>query len=166
MLPALNTFAASQSSPTLETKGACNQLLDFCASHQNVFVRFYARDMVLGIDSDAAYLVAPKARSRIVGYFQLTSGFRSPTFINDPILIECRTLRHVVASSAEAETAGLFHNCQTAIPLRYYLLQAIGHPQLATPVKTDNTSALAFVRNNITQKRSKSLDMRYYWLRE
>ena len=121
--------------------------------------------MVLGIDSDAAYLVAPKARSRIAGYFQLTSGFRSPTFINGPILIECKTFRHVVASSAEAETAGLFHNCQTAISL-CYLLQAIGHPQSATPVKTDNTTALAFVRNNITQKRSRSWDMRYYWLRE
>ena len=164
LLPALNTIAASQSSPTLATKSACHHLLDFCASHQNVFVRFFASNMVLGIDSDAAYLVAPKARSRIAGYFQLTSGFRSPKFINGPILIECKTLRHVVASSAEAETAGLFHNCQTAIPLRY-LLQAIGHPQPATPVKTDNTTALAFVRNNITQKRSKSWDMRYYWLR-
>lgn len=133
----------------------CRTLLDYCATYPNVFLRYNASDMILNIDSDAAYLVAPKARSRIAGYFQLNSNFRSPPTTNGAILLECKTLRHVVASSAEAETAGLFHNAQVAIPIRYILTE-MGHPQPATPIKTDNVTANAFVHANITQRKSKS----------
>ena len=52
-----------------------------------------------------------------------------------------------------------------AIPIRR-ILEFLGRPQPATPVKTDNTTATGFIHNNIHQKRSKSWDMRYYWLRE
>ena len=77
--------------------------------------------MLLTIDSDASYLVASKAKSRVAGYFQLNSQHRSNSHVNAAILIECKTLRHVVALSAEAERAGLFHNTQRAIPIRYLL---------------------------------------------
>ena len=73
--------------------------------------------MVLHVDSDAAYLVAPEACSRIAGFFHLNSHDRNHMIKNGALLIECKTLRHVVASSAEAETAGMFHNAQVAIPI-------------------------------------------------
>ena len=76
-----------------------------------------------------------------------------------------KTLRHVVASSAEAETAGIFLNAQTAIPM-CYALECLGHPQPATSLKTDNSTANGFIHNNINAKRSKAWDMRYHWLRE
>ena len=82
-----------------------------------------------------------------------------------PILVECKTLRHVVASSAEAEITGVFHNAQVAIPIRR-LLHSLGHPQPTTTITTDNTTVAAFANDNITQKRSKSWDIRYYWLRD
>ena len=121
--------------------------------------------MILHIDSDASYLCAPKARSRVAGYFQLNSAQRNNPFINAAILIECKTLRHVVASSAEAETAGVFHNAQRAVPIRYLLTQ-LGHPQPATPIKCDNETTRNFIHKNITQKRSKSWDMRYNYLKD
>jgi len=121
--------------------------------------------MVLNIDSDAAYLVAPGATSRVAGYFQLNSAQRSNSHVNAAILVECKTLRHVVASSAEAESAGLFHNAQRAVPIRYMQSQ-LGHPQPPTPMKTDNETTNNFIHNNVMQKRSKSWDMRYYWLRD
>ena len=123
--------------------------------------------MLLTVDTDAAYLVMPKARSRIAGYFYLgnaPSSIPHPT-LNGAILIECRTLRHVVASAAEAEVGGLFHNAQTAIPLRNMLIN-LGHAQPPTPIKTDNSTANGFVHDNINLKKSKSWDMRYYWLRD
>ena len=123
--------------------------------------------MQLVVDSDAAYLVMPKAKSRIAGYFQLNDDpnrVPHPT-INGAILVECKTLKHVVSSAAEAETAGVFYNAQKAIPIRY-ILEQLGHQQPPTPLKTDNSTALGFVRNNIHQKRSKSWDMRYHWLRD
>jgi hypothetical protein len=165
ILPALNTIAASQAKPTKKTRDLCNHLLDFVACHQQVTLRYKASDMILNIDSDAAYLVEPYARSRIAGYFQLNSPRDQHKFVNGAILIECKTLRHVVASSAEAETAGIFHNAQIATPIRRMLIQ-LGHAQPPTPLKTDNSTANSFVHDNITQKRSKSWDMRFYWLRQ
>ena len=167
MLPALNEIASSQSKPTLNTLSKCQRLMDYAATYPNVFIRYHASDMVLHVDSDAAYLVAPKARSRIAGYYYLSdhpSKTTHPT-LNGAILVECKTLRHVVSSAAEAEIAGVFHNAQTSIPIRHFL-ECLNHPQPPTPLKTDNSTANGFVHNNIHQKRSKSWDMRYYWLRD
>ena len=43
---------------------------------------------------------------------------------------------------------------------------SIGHPQPPTQITTDNSTAHHFVYDNIHQKRSKSWDMRFYWLRD
>ena len=153
--------------------------MDYVNTYPNAYIRYYASDMVLHIDSDAAYLVAPKARSRVAGYFHLSdnprnfmsetrisdiSKTRKPT-LNGAIHVECKTLRHVVSSAAEAETAGVYHNAQVAIPIRI-VLQALDHTQPPTPIKTDNSTANGFIHDNIHQRRSKSWDMRYYWLRD
>ena len=169
MLTAINEISAVQSKPTQKTLHATTKLLDYAATYPNTTIRFYASDMILHAESDAAYLVLPNARSRIAGLFYL-SDRQHPSNIpnpprNGPILIICKTLRHVVASAAEAETGGLFHNTREAIPIRRTLI-ALGHAQPATPIKTDNSTALSFVKANIKQKRSKSWDMRYNWLRD
>jgi hypothetical protein len=123
--------------------------------------------MILHIDSDASYLVQPGAKSRVAGYFYLDNqvGSTKLPHLNGGVLVECKTLRRVVSSAAEAEMGGLFHNAQMGIPIRI-LLQALGHKQPATPLKTDNATANGFAHNNITQKKSKSWDMNYYWLRD
>ena len=141
--------------------------MDYVATYPNTYIRFYASDMVLNIDSDAAYLVAPKARSRVAGYFHFSStpNVIETSRLNGAILVECKTLRHVVSSASEAETGGIFHNAQVAIPIRR-LLEVLRHPQPPTPLKTDNSTACGFIHDNIHQKRSKSWDMRYYWLRD
>ena len=157
ILTALNEIAAAQSAPTEKTRKACNRLLDYVATYPNVKLRFHASDMQLHVDSDAAYLVAPKARSRIAGYYSFpkrTNNTIELPGVNHPILIECKTLRHVVASAAEAETAALFHNAQIIIPMRR-ILRALGHIQKATPLKTDNLIANGFVHNNIHLRKSK-----------
>ena len=141
-----------------------NQLLDFVATHPDATLRYRASNMILHVDSDAAYLVAPKARSRIAGYYYL-SNLDTPPPLNGAIHVECKTLKHVVASAAEAEVAGIFLNAQQILPIRR-ILHALGHVQPPTPVKTDNSTANGFIHNNIHQKRSKSWDMRYYSLRD
>ena len=46
------------------------------------------------------------------------------------------------------------------------MLHALGHTQGPTPVKTDNKTASAFVNNTLKAKRSKTWDMRYFWLKD
>ena len=167
ILPALNEISGSQSQPTAYTQEETQQLMDYLHTHPNAFVRYYASDMILHVDSDAAYLVLPKARSRIAGYYYLSShpNITKHAKLNGAILVECKTLRHVVSSAAEAEVAGVYYNATQAIVIRR-ALEALGHLQPPTPIKTDNSTATGFVYDNIHQKRSKSWDMRYYWLRD
>ena len=170
ILTALNDISHRQATLTIKTKEKCERLMDYLATYPDVYLRFYASDMQLHVETDAAYLVLPKARSRIAGFFHLSSKFNKskpnqnyPT--NGPILIECKTIRRVVTSAAEAEVAGLFHNTQTTLHIRH-ILEALNHPQHPTPIKTDNSTAVGFAYDNINQKRSKAWDMNYYWLRE
>jgi hypothetical protein len=40
----------------------------------------------------------------------------------------------------------------------------LGHPQPPTPIKTDNTTANGITNDTIKQKRSKAMDMQFYWI--
>ena len=67
--------------------------------------------------------------------------------------IECKILRRVVSSAAEAETAGVFYNCKNAVDMRN-MLTALGHPQTTTPVRTDNSTTTAFVNDHIKKRKA------------
>ena len=111
------------------------------------------------------HLVAPKARSRITGfyYFKKCKTGRDLITANHPILIKCRHHRHVVGSAVEEETAGIFHNAQNIILLRC-ILKVLGHPHAPTPIKTDNKTANTLMHSNMHLQRSKTWDMHHYWL--
>ena len=128
--------------------------MDYLYTHPDAYIRFYASDMVLHVDSDAAYLVLPKVKSRIAGYYYLSAHLnitKNPK-LNGAILVLCKTLRYVVPSAAETEVVGIFQNAQQAIIIRR-ILHALDHPQPPTPIKTDNSTASGFVYDNIHQKR-------------
>jgi hypothetical protein len=152
ILPALNEIATKQAAPTATTMQATKHLLDYMATHPLAILRYRASDMVLHIDSDSAYLVLPKARSRAAGYHYLSSNLplatTAPPPTNAPILVECRTIRHVMASAAEAETTTAVINAQAAVPIRH-TLTALGHPQPPTPLKVDNSTANGILNSNI-----------------
>ena len=40
------------------------------------------------------------------------------------------------------------------------------HSQPTTPIKIDNITALGIMNGTIKQKRSKAIDMGFYWLKE
>merc|ERR1712224_63486 len=119
--------------------------------------------MGLTIDSDAAYLVAPEARSRAGGFHYL--GNKNGSLMNGSIAIVAKIIKNVVASAAEAEVGALFMNAQLAAPIRT-TLEELGHPQPPTPMKTDNTTANGIINKTVKQQRSKAIDMRYYWLKD
>ena len=121
--------------------------------------------MQLHTDSDAAYLVAPKARSRIAGFYYFKNNKQNKQIPNHPILVECKCLKHIVSSAAETETGALFYNAQNIIQIRR-ILKALSHPQQAVPLKTDNKTAFGFTQDNIHQRKSKTWDMRWHWLRD
>ena len=164
LLAALNTLGTAQAAATENTIIALTQLLDYCATYPNPILRFVASDMVLRIHSDASYLSVPKARSRAAGYFYLSSNTDEPP-INGAVHVLCVVLKNVMASAAEAETGAVFKSCQAAVSLRETLTE-MGHPQPATPVHVDNACAVGILNETFRQRRSKSMDMRFYWVRD
>ena len=142
--------------------------MDYAATYPNEVIRHYSSDTVLLVDSDTAYQVLPKAKSRIAGYFYLSDhpSKSNMPMLNAPILGMCKTIRHVASSAAEAETAGVLANAQQAFPIRHALEAGLDHPQPLTPLKSDNSTTTGFVNNNMHQRRSKSWCMRHHWLRD
>ena len=172
MLVTLGTLASTQANATITTADAIIQLLNYAATHPNAVVRFYSSGMVLYLHSDASYLSEPKARSRAGGHFYLSNKPTDPKKPpiqppphNGAIHTTCHILRNVMASAAEAEVAALFVDSQEAVPIRT-MLEEMGHPQPPTPIQADNSTATGFANNTIKQKRSKAMDMRFYWIQD
>ena len=57
MLSTLNNIESLQDTPTkkMEQKYYC--VIDYAEMYPNTFIRYHASDMILHMDSDAAYLV-------------------------------------------------------------------------------------------------------------
>ena len=45
-------------------------------------------------------------------------------------------------------------------------LEELGYPQPPTPLQTDNSTASGIVNDTVKQRRSKAIDMRFYWIRD
>jgi hypothetical protein len=161
----LNDIATEQTTATEKTKTAAGQLLDYLVSHPDATIRFHASDMILHIHSDASYLSVSKEMSCLGGLFYL--GYNPPNEykLNGSILNVASVIKNIVASAAESEFGACFQNAQTAAPLRVTLTE-LGHKQAATPLRTDNSTAYGILNETIKQKRSKFMDMKYYWLQD
>jgi hypothetical protein len=165
LLMALNEIAMEQTAATGKMETAAGQLLDYLATHPDAKIHFQASDMILHIHSDASYLSVSKARSRLGGIFYL--GYNPPNQdkLNGSILNVASIIKNVMASAAESEVGACFQNAQTAAPLRTTLLELV-HKQPATPLRTENSTAYGILNETIKQTRSKSMDMKYYWLQD
>ena len=128
--------------------------------------------MILHIYSDASYLSEPRARSRAGGHYFLGDErpdmSKPPTTrlrLNGPIHSISRIISNVMSSAAEANIGAAYINGQESVPIRTLILK-LGHPQPATPIQVDNSTANGFSNDTIKQKLLKAIDMRFYWIRD
>ena len=84
--------------------------------------------------------------------------------LNGIVYVVCKILHNIMASAAKAKLRGLFLNCQEAVPIPINL-EEMGHPQPPTAVQVDKSTALGIATVTIKQCKSKSLDMRFCWIR-
>lgn len=164
-LPGLNTLASEQTTATETTMANAKGMLDYLATHPNATIRYRASDMILNVHSDASYLSESRARSRAAGYFFLGSVPEDgkPIKLNGAIHTLCSFLKFVASSAAEAELGALFMNAKEAKVLRL-TLQELGHPQPPTPIHCDNNTATGIANNTVKRQRSRSMEMRYFWI--
>ena len=124
------------------------------------FVRYYASDMILNVQSDVLYLSAGLGQSQAGGYFFLGSLPKegTPIKLNGNIAITCGILKLVAVSVVEAELGALFLNVQEARILQLILYE-MGHPQPQTSVHVDNTTCVGIVNNTTKRQRSRATEM-------
>eukprot|EP00957_Ditylum_brightwellii_P019196 1447523-Ditylum_brightwellii.AAC.1 len=70
-----------------------------------------------------------------------------------------------MASAAEAKLGALFENAKEVVS-SHTMLNALGCQQPATSIQVDNHTAHAIVNNNICQRKSKAINMRFYWVKD
>ena len=134
-------------------------------THPEAVIRYYKSDMVLNVHSDASFNSAPNGQSRAAGYFFLGSIPLDdhPIILNGAIQVLCTLLKFVASSAAEAELGALFLNVKEAKIIRLVLTE-LGHPQPPTPIHIDNLTTVGIVNNTIKQQKSRSMEVRYFWL--
>jgi hypothetical protein len=164
---AVNKIASRQARPTEAVVKDALQLLDYVATYPDATIVYEPSDMMLQLHSDASWLSESESRSRAAGIFFLLSkdSLGDPDAINGCIDCYSTIIKSVVGSAFEAEYAGLFLAGQNAEGIRN-TLNDLGHPQGATPIIADNACAVGIANRVVKQKRSKSIDMRFHWIRD
>jgi hypothetical protein len=175
ILVALGTIASNESKGTYATAQALTQLLNYASAHPDATVQYTASDMYLHIHRDASYLLEAKARSRAGGTFFLSSRPPDPAATpslavtpppyNGAIHTISSIMQNFMASATEAELGAVFQKSHDCVPLRI-ALEEMGHPQAATPIQTDHACAAGIANQTVKQRRSKAIDMRFYWIRD
>ncbi len=165
VLMGLSSIVVKQTKATEKTMERCIDLLNYLATNQDAKVRFRASDMVMNIHSDASYLSGINSCSRSCRHFFMgwMPKIDGPIRLNGAFYVNTTILRFVMASAAEAELGALFHNCQDGIIFRQ-TLDDLGHTQPRTPVYCDNATAVGIANNTVKRQRSRSMEMRFFWV--
>jgi hypothetical protein len=162
----INVLASEQSNATEVTADKVIKLLNYCNTHPETKIRYHASDMILHIHSDTSYLSENEAKSRAGGFFYMGSDTNTDKQLtNGAILIIIKVLKHVMSSAAEAEIGTVCINSKEGAVLRT-TLEELGHKQPPTPIETDNTTATGYRNGKIKQKRTKAMDVRFYWIKD
>ena len=74
-------------------------------------------------------------------------------------------MKNVMVSSTDEEVGAIFYNRpETEIILNTH--RKMGHPQLAPPKQTENSTANDIVDSTVRQRLSRATDMHLYWIQD
>ena len=93
----------------------------------------------------------------------LSENVLAPTY-NGPVLTVAQIIKNVMSSAAEAELAGLLICAKAMVPLRQSLTE-MGWPQPQYPIQCDNSTAGGVSNATIIPRKTKSMDIKFHWLR-
>lgn len=164
MLLAVDHISREQLKGTEETLSKVKRLIEYAATFPDATIIYYPSDMVLIGNVDGSYNSEPGAKSR-AALFSYLGRTNEPSFINGPLQCFTTLIPTIVTSAAETEYASLFMGGKELLPLRYNLddMDCIQGP---TKIITDNSAAESIATKTCKQRRSKSMDIRYHWIRD
>jgi hypothetical protein len=162
----INVLASEQSAATNATADKVIKLLNYCNTHPESKIWYHSSDMILHIHSDASYLSEDEAKIRAGGFFYMGNATKhQEKLTNGAILIISKVFKHVMSSAAESEIGAVSINAKEGAVLRT-TLEELGHKHPPTPMETDNTTTTGYSNGTIKQKRTKAMDMQFYWIKD
>ena len=164
MLTAINKIASRQSKPTSLIKQEVERFFQYANTYPDATMRIRASNMKLVCHSDGSYLSESDARSRAGGMLFLGDCAEDEA-PNAPVSFLSVIIKTVVSSATATEYAAAFIVGQNAIPI-IHTLADLGYPQTHTEIICDNLCAVGIANNTFTMKRTKTIDMRYHWIRD
>ena len=148
------------------------KLLNYLASNPQAEIQYKESGMQLAIHSDASYLSVAQSRSRSSKVHFLTEVPPDPKNLeyfvpttNGILLVMYKIMRNIMVSAAEAEYKTIFINTQTAVPINATLSE-MGWKQGPTAIQMDNSTAVGIATKEFRHKKSKAMDMRFYWIND
>ena len=164
MLPATTAISSEQSHATEATAAATDRLAAYAASYPNNELVLTACDMILHMQSDGSHLSRSGARG-VAGGIAYFGNIGAPTHVNGAIHVHSCLLDVVVASVAECEYASLYMLARIGEWLRT-IARALGYPQPPTVIFCDNACAVGIANDSVKLHRTKSIDVRFHWIRD
>jgi hypothetical protein len=164
ILPATTALAAAQAHATVRVQADAHRLLSYCGRYPANGLRLHACAMELIAYTDASYLTRPDGRS-VAGGIAFCGSHAAPESSNGAILTHSVVIDSVCASVAEAEYGALFLFARECVEVRQ-ILHDLGYPQAPTRLICDNSCAVGIATDTVSAKRTKSIDMRFHWVRD
>jgi hypothetical protein len=164
MYTAINKIGSKQAKPTSLLKKEVDRFLQYASKWPNATMRIRASNMKLVCHSDGSYLSESEARSRAGGILFLGE-CADDAAPNAPLAFISVIIPTVVASATETEYASAFLVGQAATGIAQTLTE-LGYPQSEPEIFCDNLCAVGIANNTLQIKRSKTIDMRYHWIRD
>ena len=84
---------------------------------------------------------------------------------NGTIITIAQIIKNIMSSAAESKLGALYISAREAAYILIILKEFV-HEQPKTSIQTYNSTAEGFVNNKIQPKRTKAMDMQFYWLRD
>ena len=78
---------------------ACNQLIDYLATHPNADISYHASDMILAFDTDDSYFSELGGKCRAVAYYYMTNKGQKE-LNNGAIDVLYTIIKHVISSDS------------------------------------------------------------------
>jgi hypothetical protein len=140
-----------------------NQLFDYLAMYPNDGTTYCTSNMILCAHTNAGFHNESKGRSQAGAHIFISKNNPFPKH-NGPVLLISQIMKFVVSSATKAKLDTLYTAVKEMVSLHQTLIK-MGWPQPCTAIQMDNSAAVGVTNLTIVLQKTKSMDLRLWWIR-
>ena len=167
MLVTVNDLSHQQSSATTSTLETMEYFLDHASTHCIAKLIYHRNNMILQVHSNGSlFFCIHKPHSSRRCFFLSRKDDKPQNLLRNRIIhVICTILKKYHGISCRNRNYIYFRKFKRSHVSEKHS-HFLGHPQPSTPIQVDNTTAVRFSIQELTQQRSIVIDMHFYWLKD